>query len=158
MRTMSTTCPFTGESEISLPALMGRTRTAIVARLEQMLAEQGFDLNVTQYLVLKHLAQFGELSATDLARNIAHDAGAMTRVVDKLSEKGYVRRNPSETDRRAMRIELSEAGRAIWGRVHECADGCIESCLRSFSVTERKQLASMLTRMIAELDQPTPST
>lgn len=157
MRVMSSTCPFTGQFEISLPALIGRTRSAIVLRLEQMLAEQGFDINFTQYLVLKHLAHFGELSATDLARNIAHDAGAMTRVVDKLSDKGYVKRNPSETDRRAMRIELSEAGRAVWGRVQDCADACIESCLRSFTVTERKDLASMLTRMIAALDQPTPS-
>lgn len=153
---MPTTCPFTGESEISLPALIGRTRSAIVMRLEQMLAEQGFDLNFTQYLVLKHLAHFGELSATDLARHIAHDAGAMTRVVDKLSEKGYVRRNPSETDRRAMRIELSEAGRSVWGRVQDCADSCIEACLHSFTVAERKHLARMLTRMIAALDQPTP--
>ncbi|MFZ2235540.1 MAG: MarR family transcriptional regulator [Dokdonella sp.] len=154
---MPSTCPFTGESEISLPALIGRTRSAIVARLEQMLAEQGFDLNFTQYLVLKHLAHFGELSATELARNTAHDAGAMTRVVDKLSEKGYVRRNPSETDRRAMRIELSEAGRAVWSRVQDCADACIEACLHSFTVAERKHLASMLARMITALDQPTHS-
>ena len=154
---MPTTCPFTGESEISLPALIGRTRSAVVARLEQMLAEQGFDLSFTQYLVLKHLAHFGELSATDLARNLAHDAGAMTRVVDKLSDKGYVRRHPSETDRRAMRIELSEAGRAVWRDVHACADACIESCLRSFTVVERTQLASMLTRMIAALDEPSSS-
>lgn len=155
---MPTSCPFTGESELSLPALIGRTRTAIVARLEQMLAEEGFDLNFTQYLVLKHLAHFGELSATDLARHIAHDAGAMTRVVDKLTTKGFVIRNPSETDRRALRIELSEAGRAVWGRVHECATECIESTLRPFSVVERKQLASMLTRMLAALEQPTSST
>ena len=151
---MPTRCPFTDESELSLPALIGRTRSAIVARLEQMLAEQGFDLNFTQYLVLKHLARFGELSATDLARHIAHDAGAMTRVVDKLTTKGYVRRKPSETDRRALRIELSEAGRAVWSRVHECANECIESCLQPFSVAERKQLASMLTRMLSALEPP----
>lgn len=154
---MPTRCPFTDESELSLPALIGRTRSAIVARLEQMLAEQGFDLNFTQYLVLKHLARFGELSATDLARHIAHDAGAMTRVVDKLTTKGYVRRKPSETDRRALRIELSEAGRAVWSRVHECANECIESCLQPFSVAERKQLASMLTRMLSALEPPDSS-
>lgn len=150
---MSTSCPFTGESEISLPALIGRTRSAIVLRLERLLSEQGFDLNFTQYVVLKHLATSGDLSATELARTISHDAGAMTRVVDKLSDKGYVRREVSETDRRAFRIELTEAGRALWGRIKVCADDCIEVCLKDFSNTERKQLAEMLNRMLASLNE-----
>lgn len=156
MRGMLPSCPFSNDTELSLPALIGRTRNAIVERMERMLAENGFELSFTQYIVLKTLANHGALSATELARTMKHDAGAMTRVVDKLTDKGYLRRLPSETDRRAFRIELTEAGRSLWTQIKACADACIETSLTGFSVAERQQLGDMLRRMLASLS--TPST
>lgn len=156
MRRMSSNCPFGSEAEISLPALIGRTRNAIVERMEKLLADEGFELNFTQYIVIKQLALCDALSPTELARTIRHDAGAMTRVVDKLTDKGYVRRIPSETDRRAFRIELTEAGRVLWSQIKACADACIETSLAGFSLAERQQLADMLQRMLASLNTQNP--
>ena len=89
---------------------------------------------------------------------------SLSRAREPIAQRRESRRaTPRDREREPARSEqvadetASEAGRAVWGRVQECADACIESCLRTFTVAERKDLASMLTRMIAALDEPTPS-
>ena len=52
------------------------------------------------------------MSASDLCKGISYDAGAMTRMLDRLEGKGLIRRNRSAQDRRLMHLELTEEGRA----------------------------------------------
>lgn len=94
------------EGPDGLGVLVGSVRGEIVRRLEADLARMGVDLRFTQFLVLKRLAAMGTTSATELARAADMDGGAMTRLLDQLEKKGYLRRRPHEQDRRALRIEL----------------------------------------------------
>src|SRR5437879_5236036 len=88
----------------SLGMLITMVRSEIVRAIEAALASQGLDLSFTQYLILKKSQQLGPVSATELARSVELDGGAMTRQLDQLERKGYLRRSPHEQDRRALRI------------------------------------------------------
>lgn len=135
----------------SLGALIGMVRSEIVRAIETDLAAQGADLKFTQFHVLKRLATIGPMTATELARAVDLDGGAMTRQLDQLESKGYLRRQPHELDRRALRIELTEAGDALWRHLHESNVATLERAQRDLSTAERDQLHDYLGRVLTAL-------
>lgn len=138
-----------------LGVLLGLVRAEIVRALESELAARDIDLRFTQFLILKRLAMLGPMSASELARAVELDGGAMTRQLDQLEAKGFLRRTPHEQDRRALRIELTEVGNALWSQVTGCNERVLEAAQRSLGVDERKQLHDYLGRVLNALrDRP----
>ena len=131
--------------------LLGLVRSEIVRAMEAELAAQEIDLRFTQFLILKRLARLGPMSASELARSVELDGGAMTRQLDQLEAKGFLRRTPHEQDRRALRLELPEVGDALWQRLTDCNDRVLEAAQRSLSLTEREQLHDYLERVLYAL-------
>jgi DNA-binding MarR family transcriptional regulator len=139
----------------SLGVLLGLVRTEIVRAMAAELAAKGVDLRFTQFLILKRLARLGPMSATELARSVELDGGAMTRQLDQLERKGYLRRCPHEQDRRALRIELTAAGDAMWHQLTGCNERVLQAAQRSLDEDERNRLHDYLERVLLALrDKP----
>lgn len=133
----------------SLGMLLTMVRSELVSALEAEFTRQGLDLSFTQYLILKKARQLGPLSATELARAVELDGGAMTRQLDQLERKGYLRRSPHAQDRRALRIELTAAGNSVWQNTASmCSDRVMAAAQRSLDPTERAQLHDYLQRVL----------
>jgi DNA-binding MarR family transcriptional regulator len=79
---------------------------------------------------------------------ISYDAGAMTRMLDRLEGKGLIRRTRSPDDRRLVHLELTDEGRAAWPRMRELALAVANRFLRGFTKAEARQLESLLARML----------
>jgi DNA-binding MarR family transcriptional regulator len=62
--------------------------------------------------VLANLRHSGPLTVSSLASIEGLQPQSLTRVLNALEEDGRVSRRPDEHDRRAQRIEITEAGRA----------------------------------------------
>jgi len=135
----------------SLGALIGMVRTEIVRAIENDLSAQGAELRFTQFHVLKRLAYSGAMTATELARAVDLDGGAMTRQLDQLESKGYLRRQPHEQDRRALRIELTEAGMVLWKHLHEGNLATLERAQKDLTSEERDRLHDYLGRVLNAL-------
>jgi DNA-binding MarR family transcriptional regulator len=136
----------------SLGMLLTMVRSEMVRAIEAELASQGLDLSFTQYLILKKAQQLGAVSATELARAVELDGGAMTRQLDQLERKGYLRRSPHEQDRRALRIELTNAGSTVWQNTASvCSQRVMDAAQRSMDETERAQLYDYLERVLQAL-------
>ena len=143
----------TNESQApSLGMLLTMVRAEMVRAIEAELASKGLDLSFTQYLILKKSQQLGAVSATELARAVELDGGAMTRQLDQLERKGYLRRSPHEQDRRALRIELTEAGNTVWQNTASvCSQRVMNAAQRSLDDTEQAQLYDYLERVLHAL-------
>ncbi|MBB6185049.1 MarR family winged helix-turn-helix transcriptional regulator [Oleiagrimonas soli] len=137
--------------EHSFGLLISMIRTELVRALEAALQEEGVDLRFTQFLALKRLALDGPMCAGELARAVDHDAGAMTRVIDQLETKGYVRRQPHEQDRRSLRIAVTDAGMATWQHMAKAHERTLERAQQALSPAERVQLMDSLERVLAAL-------
>jgi DNA-binding MarR family transcriptional regulator len=135
----------------TLGALIGMVRSEIVRAIESDLSAQGADLKFTQFHVLKRLATAGAMTATELARAVDLDGGAMTRQLDQLEAKGYLRRQPHEQDRRALRIDLTEAGVALWKHLHESNLATLERAQKGLTQDERDKLHDYLGRVLSAL-------
>ena len=155
---MGPACHLPPGAEENLGLLLGLARARIVSTLESELAANGLAINHTQYVALKRLAQCSPLSPSELAEALGHDAGAMTRVLDGLEEKGYVRRAPNPDDRRCVRVIPTEAGTALWSRMRGCGERTLARALRDLSETERDALRDLLKRIVESLSSTdTPS-
>lgn len=151
MRGMDTESPAHASRQESLGVLLGLVRTEIVRAMEAELAAQGVELRFTQFLILKRLARLGPMTASELARAVELDGGAMTRQLDHLERRGYLRRCRHEQDRRALRIELTDQGAALWQQSTDCSQRVLEAAQRSLDDTERRRLHDYLSRVLHAL-------
>jgi DNA-binding MarR family transcriptional regulator len=71
------------------------------------------DLSFNQLAVLFTLARSGALTIGDLAAEEKVQPPSMTRTVTSLLEKGLVKRDPHETDRRVVVISLTGEGDSV---------------------------------------------
>jgi DNA-binding MarR family transcriptional regulator len=140
----------------TLGMLLTMVRSEMVRAIEAEMSSQGLDLSFTQYLIIKKAQQLGAVSATELARAVELDGGAMTRQLDQLERKGFLRRSPHEQDRRALRIELTEAGHTVWQNTASvCSQRVMNAAQASLSDTEQAQLLDYLERVLHTLRDKT---
>jgi DNA-binding MarR family transcriptional regulator len=139
----------------SLGVLLSLVRAELVRALEAELAASDVNLRFTQFLILKKLGRMGPMSASELARAVELDGGAMTRQLDQLERKGYLRRQPHEQDRRALRIELTAEGDELRQRMAGCSERVLAAAQRSLSETERVRLHDYLMRVLHVLRDKT---
>src|SRR5215469_10078987 len=126
--------------------LMGRARASLLTSLDAEL--ERFGLNSTQYVVLKHLGEGAAHTAADLCRLNRYDTGAMTRILDRLEEKGLVRRERGREDRRVVFLRLAAPGRSLLPRLMAVGARVVEAHLAGFSGNEIEALKAYLHRMI----------
>lgn len=139
----------------SLGLLFRQLRDAMWARMKLELASVGHDLTFSQYVTLKKLA-IGSTGVTDLARAAELNPGAMTRLLDRLEAKGLVARTADPTDRRALNIDLTDAGQAIWQDINKCGERVRELAMAGMSDEERDVLTSLLERARDNLTSTEP--
>lgn len=134
------------EGGLSVGYLMARARTSLLAGLDAELAR--FGLNAMQYAVLKHLADGSARTAADLCRHMYYDTGSMTRILDRLEEKGLLRRERCQDDRRVVFLSVAPAGRAQLPRLRAIGSRVLEDHLAGLNPAEVENLKSYLGRMI----------
>lgn len=129
---------------------------ALRAHFEAALAIEG--ATVPTWAVLAHAHESPGLSQTELAEIVGIESPTLVRHLDRLSNEGLVVRRRDEVDRRVTRIELTDAGRALYERLAEVAEG-LDAALRSlFTPEEEELLERMLIRITAYAEDAHVST
>ena len=133
--------------------LLSRVRAEMLAALDKALEADpelaALEISAAQFIVIAALALSDSAkSASDLCKGISYDAGAMTRMIDRLESKGLICRSRREDDRRIVYLELTEKGHNAFPRMRLVSMGIVNRFLRGFSQAEARQLESFLTRML----------
>ncbi|MFL6604169.1 MAG: MarR family winged helix-turn-helix transcriptional regulator [Steroidobacteraceae bacterium] len=132
--------------------LMHRVRTEMLAAVDRELAadEELGPMEVTsaQFIIIATLSMGVAKSASDLCKGISYDAGAMTRMIDRLEEKGLLRRSRDPDDRRLVNLELTEKGSASLPRMRDVSMRVLNRFLQGFTKAEARQLEAYLIRML----------
>jgi len=133
------------DPKTGIGGLIARVRVKLFEALDEELAP--FDITAAQYVILVNLAN-GVDSASGLCKGVSYDPGAMTRMIDRLERKGFVRRVRSPEDRRVVNLALTEEGKAVYPKLVASAAAATNRRLRGFTKTEARQLESFLQRML----------
>jgi MarR family multiple antibiotic resistance transcriptional regulator len=129
----------------SVGYLIRRTSNLMLPQLEDLFGDAS--LTFSQWTVLMALREWGSSSSVQVARDICHDAGSLTRILDELEERNLISRVRSETDRRSVTLSLTSQGLAL---VENLLPRVVEhwnTLLGDFSHTEIKLLIKLLTRL-----------
>jgi DNA-binding MarR family transcriptional regulator len=137
--------PKTFDPKTGIGSLIARVRVKLFEALDEELAP--FDITAAQYVILVNLAN-GVDSASGLCRGVSYDPGAMTRMIDRLERKRFVRRVRSPEDRRVVNLALTEEGKAVYPKLVARAAAATNRRLRGFTKAEAQQLESFLQRML----------
>jgi MarR family transcriptional regulator, transcriptional regulator for hemolysin len=86
------------------------------ALLDAVLADAG--TTFSSWMVLAALHNRGPAIQKDLARSLDMIGPSVVERIDALERAGLVTRSPVPDDRRAMLIEMTDDGRALFARLH----------------------------------------
>ncbi|MBW8714908.1 MarR family winged helix-turn-helix transcriptional regulator [Variovorax paradoxus] len=135
------------KAEESIGYLMRRILSAVAQAVETRMCEPGGP-TFPQWLPLYKLHVGAATTVAELARACELDAGAMTRLLDRLEAKGLCRRVRSLEDRRVVNIELTEEGRAAAQEVPYVLSRVQNEHLAGFTKEEWEQLKGYLRRIL----------
>jgi DNA-binding MarR family transcriptional regulator len=129
-----------GQQLFSLVQLMRREADARMAE---------HDLTDSQWKPLWLIKSGRSDTALGMARCLDMDAGAVTRLIDRVVAKGLIERVRSDSDRRVVHLRLTPAGEAVAAKVPHVLCSVNNDFLQGFSENEWKQLRKFLVRMVA---------
>ena len=86
------------------------------------------------------------------AREAGIDAGAMTRMLDRLEAKGLLARERCTADRRVVRVSLTDRGQDIVKEIPHILADVLNSHLVGFTDDELQSLLSLLQRFVRNGD------
>jgi len=132
--------------EESVGYLMRRVLALVAHEVERQL--EGSDLTNAQWVPLFKLSMGQASTVAELARVCHLDAGAMTRLLDRVEAKGLCRRVRSVADRRVVNIELTDAGRIAAADIPVVLSRVQNANLAGFSEQEFETLKSFLRRIL----------
>ena len=133
-------------AEQSVGYLMKRVMQSIVQQADKRLGAHG--LTSAQWGPLLRLQNRGASTVAELARWLQIDAGAMTRLLDRLEKKGLCKRVRSTEDRRVVQVELTPDGEAAIVAVPAVMAEVMNAHLAGFSKSEWQAMKTYLDRML----------
>lgn len=105
-----------------------------------------FGISGQQYNVLRILRGAKEAITVNTVRNrMVEKSPNLTRLMDKLCTKGYVKRTRSETDRRTVFLEISELGLQFLDEI-QLSDERLDF-EKLLSINEAKELNRLLDKI-----------
>ena len=95
----------------SLPIALLRARERVMGPIREMLSD--VDITEQQWRVLRVLAESGPMEPTRIAEEACLLLPSLTRILQKLDEKGLIAREPDETDRRKQVVQITPKGEQL---------------------------------------------
>jgi len=124
----------------SLESAIKSYRRFAQARIEQ----SGLDVTIDQWLVLKTIQESPEASQQEVAAAVFKDFASVTRIIQLLESKSYVRRRAHRTDGRRSSLRLTRAGMALIRDLEPIIRANRRQAVRGLKASDLKRMREML--------------
>lgn len=135
-----------------LPYLLNRVVSLINAPIQRELKRQG--MTMTHWRVLGFLCERDGLIISELAERTVTDQATLSRALDRLQERGLIRRQVVERDSRQTEVYLCTAGREQYESFLPLARAIEDWVLEDIDAAQLSALRQTLERMSGTLDCP----
>jgi DNA-binding MarR family transcriptional regulator/GNAT superfamily N-acetyltransferase len=138
-----------------VPAIrrFNRFYTRQIGLLQQGLLESSFSL--TEVRLLYELAHREGATATGLAADLTLDPGYLSRMLANFEKRGWIRRQPSLTDRRQSILALTAKGSATFRPLEARSNQQVAQMLEKISPAAQAQLVNAM-HQIEQILSPAP--
>lgn len=131
--------------DMSIGYLVRRVHQLGFAALDPVFAAAG--MTGIQWSALASLHLHGASPCAAIAREIAYDKGATTRLADTLEERGWITRHRDGEDRRVVQLALTPAGTDVMLQVRGALVERWNDWLKDWNHKDIMQLIHMLQRL-----------
>lgn len=110
---------------------------------------KGFQLSLSHFEILMHLAHRGEVTMKDIATWLNITPPSASVLVDVLASKKLVTRTPSEKDRRTIYITINKEASDLINSIHKKKMSIFKKILTKLSEDDKKDLIRILNKCTA---------
>lgn len=128
-------------------------------RVSAQRTQQAAGVSAAQLFVLRQLAERPAESLSELGERTMTDRSSVADVVERLAERGLVRRSTSTADRRRIAIEITAAGRRALAGAPEPPTALLMQGLERLDERALASLADGLERLVQSMglaSEPAP--
>lgn len=118
------------------------------------------DLSLTEVRVLYELAHRDQPTASELGRDLALDAGYLSRILRRFESQGWLARVPSMADARQSLLALTDAGQQVFAPLQQQSSDEAAALLTALAPGEQQKLVSAMgtvQRLLAPATEPAPT-
>jgi MarR family transcriptional regulator, 2-MHQ and catechol-resistance regulon repressor len=130
---------------LKLWVVLSRAHAAVLERTADDVARH--ELTAAEFGVLEALFHKGPLLLGDVQKKVLVSSGGVTYLMDRLEQRGLVRRKLCPSDRRARYAELTEEGNALMARIFPEHVECIREVLAGLNCAEQREAIELLRKL-----------
>lgn len=114
----------------------------------------GSEFSLTEVRLLYELAHRDQPTASELGRDLALDAGYLSRILRRFEAKGWLARAPSPADARQSLLKLTQAGHDAFAPLQQKSRDEASALLASLPPEKRTQLIGAMATVQRLMDAP----
>lgn len=110
---------------------------------------QGQEITIDQWLVLKTIHEQPNLSQTQISKIVFKDYASVTRIIELLVKRNYLKRSFHSTDRRRFQLEINDEAEEVFDCLLPVISQNRKQALAGISKEELNQLNNTLQKIIS---------
>lgn len=122
---------------------------------QKRLLEAGLEITIDQWLVMQALTEKPDISQHEIAEKVFKDAASVTRIIDLLIKKNYLRRESHGSDKRRYHLEITPEGKTLMKNIAKVVMQNRAIALHDVSQEELGKVRDTLTAIINNCNTPT---
>jgi DNA-binding MarR family transcriptional regulator len=112
------------------------------------------EITAPQLICLLHVVNHGPVSATAIGREVHLSPSTVVGILDRLEEKGLVKRQRSREDRRIVRVTATSKGVELARKAPSPLQQTLANSLAELPELEQATIALSLERIVALMEAP----
>ena len=114
---------------------------------QKNISDQITDMTIDQGLVLLFLNEYPDLTQKEIAELVFKDNASMTRMINTMVQKKYLKRSMNNKDRRRYKIEITVKGRQVLETLPPIIQKNRKTSLIGITKNELRQLEIILNKI-----------
>jgi len=139
------------ESDKSILFLIAKARNTLKKEFEKEL--KPYDISYAHRVILIRLSEKDSVTQKELAKDTYFEQSNLTLMLDKLEQKGLVKRLPKENDRRAYLISITPEGKELIAPLVGMGETIMEKALAGISSEQKKEFSKFLEQIHLNLQK-----
>jgi len=116
---------------------------------QRNISDAGHDITIDQWLVLKSLYDEPDITQKQIATMVFKDYASVTRMIELLVKKGFIKRAMHPTDRRRFLLSVTKTGEKLIKQPEETIKSNRAKALKGISKKDIEQLNRTLNKIIS---------
>jgi len=137
------------EQNISTADLINRLSIVNKNSFNKMIKRYG--VSADQWSVISKVVKHKGITQKQLSEMTYKDQGNLTRMIDKLVDRGYILRDADENDRRSVKLLATHSSKQLVEKVFSIEQEYNDKLLKGFSQEDKESFTELLNKSYLNL-------